>query len=274
MNLYEETQMLLNQYGLKAKKKFGQNFLINEEIINQIIEKSEVTKEDTILEIGPGLGTLTKHLIKSAKKVLAVELDEDMCDVLHSRFNDDNLEIINEDILKIDLNEYTKKYGTLKVVANLPYYITTPIIMKLLESEYDISSITVMVQKEVGERICSTSQDRENSSITISINYYAKPKIIIDVPKENFLPSPEVDSCVIKLDVLDKPPVDVKDKDKFFKLIKSAFSQRRKTILNSLSSGGYEKQHVLEVLNELNLSEKLRAEDLDIKDYANISNLL
>ncbi len=274
MNLYEETQMLLNQYGLKAKKKFGQNFLINEEIINQIIEKSEVTKNDTVLEIGPGLGTLTKHLIKSAKRVLAVELDEDMCDVLQSRFNDENLEIINEDILKLDLNEYTKKYGSLKVVANLPYYITTPIIMKLLESEYDISSITVMVQKEVGERICSTSQDRENSSITISINYYAKPKIIIDVPKENFLPSPEVDSCVIKLDVLDKPPVDVKDREKFFKIIKSAFSQRRKTILNSLSSGGYEKPHVLEVLNKLGLDEKLRAEDLDINDYANISNLL
>ncbi len=274
MNLYEETRMLLNQYGLKAKKKFGQNFLISEDIINQIIDKSNVSSEDTVLEIGPGLGTLTKQLLKNAKRVLAVELDEDMCDVLRARFNDENLEIINDDILKLDLNEYTSKYGQIKVVANLPYYITTPIIMKLLESKYDISSITVMVQKEVGERICSTSNDRENSSITISINYYAKPQIIIDVPKENFLPSPDVDSCVIKLDVLKEPPVKVDDEEKFFKLIKSAFSQRRKTILNSFSSGGYDKPHIQNVLNELNLSEKLRAEDLSIEDYANISNRL
>lgn len=272
MNLYEETKMLLNQYGLKAKKKFGQNFLINKEIIDQIIEKSGITAEDTVLEIGPGLGTLTKELIKYSKRVVAVELDEDMCDILKNRFNEDNLEVINQDILKMDLNEITKQYGKIKVVANLPYYITTPIIMKLLEGKYDIDSITVMVQKEVGERLCSTKNDRENSSITISVNYYAKPKIIIDVPKENFLPSPEVDSCVIKLDVLDKPPVDVKDEKTFFKLIKLAFSQRRKTILNSLSSGEYSKEKIKEVLDKLSLNEKLRAEDLSIEDFANISN--
>ena len=272
MNLYEETKMLLNQYGLKAKKKFGQNFLINKEIIDQIIEKSGITKDDTVLEIGPGLGTLTKELIKNAKRVIAVELDEDMCNVLSSRFNDENLEIVNEDILKLDLNEYINKYGSIKVVANLPYYITTPIIMKLLEEKYKIDSITVMVQKEVGERICSTSNDRENSGITISINYYAKPKIILDVPKENFLPSPEVDSCVIKLEIYDKPPVEVKDEKVFFKIIKNAFSQRRKTILNSLSSGDFTKDQIKIVLNKLGLDEKLRAEDLCIQDYANISN--
>ena len=274
MNLYEETKMLLNQYGLKAKKKFGQNFLINNEIINQIIEKSGITQEDIVLEIGPGLGTLTKELIKNSKRVIAVELDEDMCDILHNRFNEDNLEIINQDILKMDLNEITDKYGSIKVVANLPYYITTPIIMKLLEEKYNIDSITVMVQKEVGERLCSTSNDRENSSITISVNYYAKPKIIIDVPKENFLPSPEVDSCVIKLDVLKTPPVDVKDEKILFKIVKNAFSQRRKTILNSLSSGEYSKEQIKTALEKLGLNEKLRAEDLSIQDYANISNEL
>jgi len=274
MNLYEETKMLLNQYGLKAKKKFGQNFLINNEIITEIIEKSEITPDDVVLEIGPGLGTLTKELLKNAKKVIAVELDEDMCEILRSRFNDDRLEIVNEDILKVDLSKYTKEYGSIKVVANLPYYITTPIIMKLLESGYDISSITVMVQKEVGERICSTSSDRENSSITISVNYYAKPRIIIDVPKENFLPSPEVDSCVIKLDVLKNPPVEIKNKVIFFKVVKWAFSQRRKTILNSLSSGEYSKEKMMEVLESLNIDPRLRAENLDIQDYANIANKL
>jgi len=274
MNLYEETKMLLNQYGLKAKKKFGQNFLINNEIITEIIEKSEITPDDVVLEIGPGLGTLTKELLKNAKKVIAVELDEDMCEILRSRFNDDRLEIVNEDILKVDLSKYTKEYGSIKVVANLPYYITTPIIMKLLESGYDISSITVMVQKEVGERICSTSSDRENSSITISVNYYARPRIIIDVPKENFLPSPEVDSCVIKLDVLKNPPVEIKNKVIFFKVVKWAFSQRRKTILNSLSSGEYSKEKMMEVLESLNIDPRLRAENLDIQDYANIANKL
>ena len=272
MNLYEETRMLLNQYNLKAKKKFGQNFLINSDIINGIIEKSGITKDDVVLEIGPGLGTLTKELLKNSKKVIAVELDEDMCNILRGRFDDENLEVVNDDILKVDLNEYTNKYGTIKVVANLPYYITTPIIMKLLESDYDIDTITVMVQKEVGERVCSTSNDRENSAITIGISYYAKASIIIDVPKENFFPSPEVDSCVIKLQVLDKPSVEVEDKEKFFKIVKLAFSQRRKTILNSLSSGVYSKEQVLSVLTKLNLDTKLRAEDLSIDDYANISN--
>ena len=272
MNLYEETRMLLNQYNLKAKKKFGQNFLINSDIINGIIEKSGITKDDVVLEIGPGLGTLTKELLKNSKKVIAVELDEDMCNILRGRFDDENLEVVNDDILKVDINEYTNKYGKIKVVANLPYYITTPIIMKLLESDYDIDTITVMVQKEVGERVCSTSNDRENSAITIGISYYAKASIIIDVPKENFFPSPEVDSCVIKLQVLDKPSVEVEDKEKFFKIVKLAFSQRRKTILNSLSSGAYSKEQVLGVLTKLNLDTKLRAEDLSIDDYANISN--
>ena len=274
LNLYDETQMLLNQYGLKAKKKFGQNFLINKDIIDEIIEKSEITENDVVIEIGPGLGTLTKELLKTAKKVIAVELDEDMIDVLQKRFMDEKLELVNDDILKVDISEFTKKYGPVKVVANLPYYITTPIVMKLLESGYDITSITVMVQKEVGERICSTSKDRENSAITISVNYYANARIIIDVPKENFLPSPEVDSVVIKLDILKNPPVSLVNKAKFFALVKAAFSQRRKTINNSLASGGYDKKKIKEVLAKLGLDPKLRAEDLSIQDYANISNEL
>ena len=238
MNLYDETLMLLNQYNLRAKKKFGQNFLINKEIIDEIISKSEITKDDVVLEIGPGLGTLTKELVKNAKKVIAVELDQDMVDILNNRFSDSNLEIINDDILKVDINEITKKYGKIKVVANLPYYITTPIIMKLLENRYEIKSITVMVQKEVGERLCGNSGNKEYGAITISVEYYSDAHIIIDVPKDNFLPSPEVDSVVIKLDLLDKPRVEVKNEKKFFNLVKAGFSQRRKTINNSLSSRG------------------------------------
>ena len=274
MNLYEETQMLLRQYNLRAKKKFGQNFLINREIIEQIISKSEISKDDVVLEIGPGLGTLTKELLKSAKKVIAVELDEDMVSILHNRFNDPNLEIINEDILKLDLHDITSKYGRIKVVANLPYYITTPIIMKLLEDNVDISSITVMVQKEVGERLCGSLKDKNNGAITFSIKYYADSKIIISVPKDNFLPVPEVDSVVIKLELLDKPRVEVKDKEVFFGIIKSAFSQRRKTINNSLASGIYTKEQIINCLNNLGINPMLRAENLSIQDYADISNYL
>lgn len=274
MNLYEETQMLLNQYGLRANKKLGQNFLINGQVIEEIIEKSCITKEDTILEIGPGLGSLTKALLHSAKRVIAVELDENMVNILQNRFNQENLEIINEDILKVDLHEITKKYGKIKVVANLPYYITTPIIMKLLEEEYDIESITVMVQKEVGERLCAVPGSKDFGAVTIGVNYYSNAKMIIDVPKENFLPAPEVDSCVIKLDILKKPPVELKDKKRFFKLVKAAFSQRRKTINNSLASGEFKKEDVLNTLNKLNIDLKLRAEDLSIQDFANITNEL
>ena len=274
MNLYDETQMLLNQYGLRANKKLGQNFLINEQVINEIIEKSNIDKDDTVLEIGPGLGSLTKALLNNAKRVIAVELDENMVNILKNRFNNENLEIINDDILKVDLNQIINKYGKIKVVANLPYYITTPIVMKLLEDEYDIESITVMVQKEVGKRLCAEPGSRDFGAVTVGVNYYSKAKIVIDVPKDNFLPIPEVDSCVIKLDILDTPPVELKDKKRFFRLVKAAFSQRRKTINNSLASGEFSKDAVLQVLNKLGIDAKLRAENLSIQDFANITNEL
>lgn len=274
MNLYDETNMLLNQYSLRANKKLGQNFLINQQIIDEIIEKSQINKEDTVLEIGPGLGSLTKALMQNAKRVIAVELDENMVNILNNRFNNENLEIINEDILKIDLNEIINKYGKIKVVANLPYYITTPIVMKLLEEEYNIESITVMVQKEVGERLCAEPGSRDFGAVTIGVNYYSKSNIIIDVPKDNFMPVPEVDSCVIKLDILNEPPVILKDKKRFFRLVKAAFSQRRKTINNSLASGEFSKDKVLNTLNKLGIDAKLRAEDLSIQDFANITNEL
>lgn len=274
MNLYDETQMLLNQYNLRANKRLGQNFLINQDIVEQIIEKSQITKEDTVLEIGPGLGTLTKALAKASKQVIAIELDENMVNILNGRPIGDNIKVIHADILSTDLNEILKDCDSVKVVANLPYYITTPIIMKLLEGRYDIKSITIMVQKEVGRRLCAKPGNKEYGAITISVNYYSDPSVVIDVPKDNFLPAPEVDSCVVKLDIREKPPVDLIDENLFFELIKNAFCQRRKTILNSLASGNRTKEELKNILEKLSIDEKLRAENLSIYDFANISNVL
>ena len=275
MDLCEETIAILNKYGLRANKKLGQNFLINESIIYDIVKKANVTKEDVVIEIGPGLGSLTKELINNAKKVIAIELDPNMIDILKSRFGIfDNFEVIYGDVLKIDLEELIKGYDSVKVVANLPYYITTPIIMKLLEDKLKIKSITVMVQKEVGERICATHKDKEYGAITVSVQYYSEPQIIIDVPKENFLPAPEVDSCVIRLDMREKPLVSLKDEKLFFRLVKGAFTQRRKTINNSLTCSGKSKEEIIAALNKLGIDSKLRAENLSIQQYADIANTL
>ena len=275
MDLREETIAIWNKYGLRANKKLGQNFLINESIIYDIVKKANVTKEDVVIEIGPGLGSLTKELINNAKKVIAIELDPNMIDILKSRFGIfDNFEVIYGDVLKIDLEELIKGYDSVKVVANLPYYITTPIIMKLLEDKLKIKSITVMVQKEVGERICATHKDKEYGAITVSVQYYSEPQIIIDVPKENFLPAPEVDSCVIRLDMREKPLVSLKDEKLFFRLVKGAFTQRRKTINNSLTCSGKSKEEIIAALNKLGIDSKLRAENLSIQQYADIANTL
>lgn len=274
MNLFDETQMLLNQYNLRANKRLGQNFLINQDIVDQIIEKSQITKEDTVLEIGPGLGTLTKALAIAAKKVIAVELDENMVKILNGRPIGENIEIIHGDILCVNLRDILKECDSIKVVANLPYYITTPIIMKLLEDRYNIKSITVMVQKEVGRRLCAKPGSKEYGAITISVDYYSEASIVIDVPKDNFLPSPEVDSCVVKLDIRKKPPVELVDEKLFFELVKNGFCQRRKTILNSLTSGNRTKEEIKEILEKLSIAERLRAENLSIYDFANISNML
>ena len=273
MNLREETEFLLKKNGLKANKKLGQNFLINEEIISQIVEKANVSKDDVIIEIGPGLGSLTAKLLENAQRVIAIELDSNMVNLLKTRFSlYDNFEIIEQDVLKVNLKEIVDKYDSVKVVANLPYYITTPIVMKLLEDKLKLKSITVMVQKEVGERFCALPNSKEYGAITVSINYYTIPKIIIDVPKENFSPIPEVDSCVINLEIRERPPVNLKDEKKFFNLIKSAFSQRRKTINNSLMGIGKSKAEIKEVLESLNISANLRAENLSMEQFAEISN--
>lgn len=221
MNLEKETKFIMNKYNITANKNYGQNFLIDENIVSQIVEKAEVNKEDLVIEIGPGLGTLTQYLLESAGKVICIELDTNVLKILNDRFSlFNNFELINNDVLKVDLKEIIKKnskFSSVKVVANLPYYITTPIIMKLLEDHLNLSSITVMVQKEVALRLTETPGGKETGSITYSINYYTNPSLVLNVSKECFIPSPKVDSAVIKLDILKEPKVKVSDEKLFLK---------------------------------------------------------
>ena len=243
MDLYSETLQILKKYNVFANKSLGQNFLISEEIVNNIIEKAEVSKEDLVIEIGPGLGTLTKELLRNAGKVICIELDKRMISILEDRFSNENLCIINDDVLKVNLNELIQreKVGNIsrvKVVANLPYYITTPIIMKLLEEKLDIESITVMVQKEVADRLIATPGEKLSGAITYCVYYYASSESITIVENNSFIPEPEVDSEVIKLSIRKNPPVDVLDEKMFFKIIKASFMQRRKTLINALVNGG------------------------------------
>ena len=274
MNLREETEFLLNKYKLKANKSLGQNFLINQQIIDDIVKVANVNEDDLIIEIGPGLGSLTSKLADNAKKVVAIELDQNMIEILKERFSlYKNVEIIHGDIMKVDLKEIIGEEKNVKIVANLPYYITTPIVMKLLEENLKMKSITVMVQKEVGERFCAIPGGKEYGAITVSINYYSDSKIVLDVPKDNFNPIPEVDSCVVQLK-LKKNHIELKDKKLFFRLIKIAFSQRRKNIGNSLTGIGMTKQEVKEMLQALSLDINLRAENLSINQYAQIANYI
>lgn len=278
--LYEETQYIMKKYGISANKKLGQNFLVDENVVNTIVEKSFISKEDLVIEIGPGLGTLTSHLLEKAGKVILVELDDRMIKVLKSRFfMYNNFEIINEDILKIDMSKLilenkNEKIKKVKIVANLPYYITTPIIMKLLEERLDIQTITVMIQKEVADRLTAIPGKKNTGAITYTVYYYAEPYKILEVPNSSFIPKPEVASEVIKLELRKEPPVQVVNEDKFFKIIKLAFMQRRKTLVNALSNSDLfeNKQQIEKILQELDIDVKTRGEALTIEQYAQIAN--
>lgn len=280
-NSLEDTKFILKKYHITANKKLGQNFLINDEVINGIVEASNIQKEDLVIEIGPGLGTLTSELLENAGKVIAIELDENMLPILNDRFKlYDNFELLNEDILKVDLNKLiSENMGGLskaKVVANLPYYITTPIIMKLLENKLNIESITVMVQKEVADRITAKPGDKLSGSITYSVDYYAEAEKIVFVDKSSFIPAPEVDSEVIKLQIREEPKVHVENEELFFKVIKASFMQRRKTLLNGLNNSGIikDKESLKEILQKLGLSVDIRGEKLTIEQFAELSNLI
>ena len=279
MNLEQETKYILNKYNAHANKGYGQNFLIDQNVVDGIIENAGVCKDDLIIEIGPGLGNLTSPLLENAGKVICIELDPKMVSILKDRFSlYENFELINEDVLKVDLNkiiEENNNFKTAKVVANLPYYITTPIIMKLLEDKLNLESITVMVHKEVAERLADKPGGKEVGSITYSINYYTNPEIIIDVPRDSFIPAPNVDSAVIKLDVLKEPKVKVLDEELFFKVIKFSFLQKRKTLINSLSNSGLlPKDFLEEMLNELGIDLRVRAEQLSLENFRDIADYI
>ena len=282
-NLLQETKMIMKKNNIRANKSLGQNFLINEEVVEEIIESSNINKEDLIIEIGPGLGTLTKYLLEKAGKVICVELDNKMIKILQDRFFlYDNLEIINQDILKVDLDEIIKevkekgKIKKAKIVANLPYYITTPIIMKLLEEKLDLESITVMIQKEVADRLIACPGDKETGAITYAVYYYAKAKGIIEVPKNSFIPAPEVTSKVINLKLRKEPEVKVRNEKLMFEIIKSAFMQRRKTLLNALTNAKVfiNKEEGMHILEKLGLDINIRAEKLSLENFADITNML
>lgn len=282
-NIENETRKIMQKYGIKADKSLGQNFLIDEEAVEGIIEASNIANQDLIIEIGPGLGTLTEGLLEKAGKVICVEIDTRMIKILKERFgNSNNFEIINEDILKVDLNNIIKKeknnpnIKTAKIVANLPYYITTPIIMKLLEDNLDLESITVMIQKEVAKRLVATPGEKETGAITYGVYYYAEAEEIIEVPHTSFIPEPEVTSEVIKLNIRKEKNIQVKDISLMFKIIKIAFSQRRKTLLNALMNNKIieTKEQGKKILEKLNLEENVRGEELSIEQYARLSEFI
>ena len=281
-NILQETKFIMNKYHIKANKSLGQNFLISEDVVNKILDCSEITKEDLVIEIGPGLGTLTKYLLEKAGKVICIELDRKMIKILLERFHlYKNFDLLNQDVLQVDLKkliEYEKKNNPIKkvkVVANLPYYITTPIIMKLLEEELELESITVMVQKEVANRLIAIPGDKETGAITYSVYYYAEAEGIVDVPNNSFIPEPEVTSKVIKLKIRKNSPVKVEKKEILFRIIKCAFMQRRKTLLNALVNAKIfeSKETGEEILRKLNLNLTVRPENLSLQDYANITKL-
>ena len=278
----EETKYLMKKYKIKANKGLGQNFLVDDEALEDIVAGGNITKQDLVIEIGPGLGSLTALLLEKAKKVICVELDKRMIKILQDRFIAyKNLEIINQDILKVDLNTLIKEekqkdteIKNIKIVANLPYYITTPIIMKLIENDLDIENITVMIQKEVADRLIALPGTKDAGAITYTIYYYCETEKIREVENICFIPAPEVTSEVINLKLRKEPGVQVKDKKVMFHIIKSAFMQRRKTLLNALTNVKVfkNKEEGIETLKELNLREDVRAENLSLEDFAKLAD--
>ncbi|MEF2931974.1 MAG: 16S rRNA (adenine(1518)-N(6)/adenine(1519)-N(6))-dimethyltransferase RsmA [Clostridia bacterium] len=281
MSVYEETQAILNTYKIQANKSLGQNFLIDDCVIEKIIEASNIEKEDLIIEIGPGLGVLTERLLKKSNNVVVIELDKKMIEILQNRFClNRNLEIINNDVLKVDLEKLIKNkkeqtnINKVKIVANLPYYISTPIIMKLLENRLEISEIIVMVQKEVAQRLGAETGKREAGAITYAVEYYAQATPIIDVPKESFIPSPKVESQVIKLEVRQNPKIEVEDEKLLFNIIQKSFMQRRKTLSNALINNKIldSKEKVEKMFKTLEIPSNVRGENLTLEEFGKIAN--
>lgn len=274
-----ETKAIIEKYGFSFQKRLGQNFLIDSNIIDKIIHGADLTKKDVVLEIGPGIGSLTQAMAESAKKVIAVEIDKKLIPVLEDTLSGyDNIRIINEDILKLDIMKVISEEDVdqIKVVANLPYYITTPIIMNLLEKKLPISSITVMIQREVAERMDAVPGTKAYGSLSLATSYYAETELVTMVKPDCFIPKPSVGSAVIKLTRRTTPSVSVIDEAILFKIIKGGFAQRRKTLINSLTNSQpqFEKNQVTQALEALSLDIKIRGEALNLNQYALLTNKL
>lgn len=269
---------IIKKHGFYFSKGLGQNFLIDSNILDKILEGANLGPQDGVLEIGPGIGTMTQAISKKVEKVIAIELDNNLLPILDETLVDcPNIQIVHGDILKLPLGEILNYHFSdkkVKVVANLPYYITTPIIMKLLEQELPIESITIMVQKEVAERIYASPGGKDYGALSVAVQFYSNLSIITNVPPTVFMPPPNVASTVIRLDVLEKPKVEVKDRKLFFKLVGAAFGKRRKTLLNALSTGnlGLEKETIRELLKSIGIDERRRGETLSLDDFASIAN--
>ncbi|MBE5944434.1 MAG: 16S rRNA (adenine(1518)-N(6)/adenine(1519)-N(6))-dimethyltransferase RsmA [Lachnospiraceae bacterium] len=273
------TIQTIKKFDFAFQKRFGQNFLIDGHVIEKIIKAADITKEDTILEIGPGIGTMTQYLAEAAGKVYAVEIDKNLLPVLDETLAEySNVEVINNDILKVDINELLGPLASnVKVVANLPYYITTPIIMGLFENHIPAKSITVMVQKEVALRMQAGPGSKDYGALSLAVQYYAQPYIVANVPANCFMPRPNVGSAVIRLTRWDNPPVQVKDEKLMFDLIRASFNQRRKTLQNGINNAPnlhFTKEQVVNALKEMNLPESVRGEALTLEQFATLSDLL
>ena len=275
------TIAVLNRYGFNFQKKFGQNFLIDENVVEKIVREAGVTKDDFVMEIGPGIGTMTQILCENARELVAVEIDKKLIPILTEDTLSyyDNVTVINEDILKLDIRKLAEEKNDgrpIKVVANLPYYITTPIIMGLFESHVPLDSITIMVQKEVADRMQCGPGTKDYGALSLAVQFYAKPKVVLNVPAGCFMPRPNVDSAVIRLERFKTPPVDVCDEHLMFKIIRASFNQRRKTMLNSVGNAGIgiSKEALSTALEKMGLPLTIRGEALTLEQFANLSNLL
>lgn len=278
---FKNTQEIIKKHNFSIQKKYGQNFLIDEHVLNKIIAAAELTEDDYVIEIGPGIGTMTERMAPECRHVTAIEIDKELIPILSETLSGfDNVDIINEDVLKVDLNKLIAERNDnkpVKVVANLPYYITTPIIMSLLENKIPIDTITVMVQKEVADRMMVGPGTKDYGALSLAVQYYAKSYIVANVPMNCFIPRPNVASAVIRLTCHKEPPVTVKDEKLMFNLIRASFNQRRKTLINGISnfSGlSFTKEQVAMALNSIGLSENIRGEALDLEKFAKLSDAL
>lgn len=278
----KETIAILNKYGFNFQKKFGQNFLIDTHVLEKIIRAADITKDDCVLEIGPGIGTMTQYLCENAGKVIAVEIDKNLIPILteDTLASYDNVKVINSDVLKLDLKKLAEEENggrPIKVVANLPYYITTPIIMGLFEAGVPLASITVMVQKEVADRMQAGPGSKDYGALSLAVQYYAEPYIAANVPPNCFMPRPNVGSAVIRLTLHGKPPVEVADEKLLFKLIRASFAQRRKTLINGLTNSpelSFTKEEVTKALEECGYSATIRGETLTLAEFAKLANVM